>query len=117
MILHKESKKERNKEVINRQIWVRECRGIKMGKQTKKNNSTFGGFWTEKKLVIIEKYLNFYTTALKNQKFKKIYIDAFAGSGFTEMKTGEVLIGSALLSLQYDFDEYYFLDTNKDNLE
>jgi len=87
-----------------------------MGKQTNKKNSNFGGVWTEKKLIIIEKYLNFYTTALKKQKFTKVYIDAFAGSGFIEKKNGEVLIGSALLSLNYEFDEYYFLDINKDNL-
>jgi three-Cys-motif partner protein len=49
-------------------------------------------------------------------KCKKIYIDAFAGSGFTEIKSGEVLVGSALSSLRYDFDKYYFLDINEDNI-
>ena len=36
----------------------------------------FGGNWTVEKLDILSDYLDFYLTALKNQKFKKIYIDA-----------------------------------------
>ena len=40
-----------------------------------------GGKWTIEKLDILEKYLNAYTTALKNQPFKLMYIDAFAGTG------------------------------------
>ena len=42
---------------------------------------TFGGDWTEQKLDIVERYLNAYTTVLKNQPFDLVYMDAFAGSG------------------------------------
>jgi len=87
-----------------------------MGKQTKKENSNFGGEWTVEKLIIINKYLGFYTTALKKFKGEKVYIDAFAGSGISKIKSGEVLPGSPLLALKYDFDKYYFLDINEDNL-
>ena len=52
-----------------------------MGKQTKKKGSNFGGEWTIQKLHIIDEYLKTYTSALSNQKVKKIYIDGFAGSG------------------------------------
>ena len=45
-----------------------------MGKQTKQKGSHFGGEWTIQKLHIIEEYLKTYTTALKNQKVKKIYV-------------------------------------------
>lgn len=38
----------------------------------------FGGDWTIEKLDILSSYLDFYITALKNQPFNKIYIDAFA---------------------------------------
>ena len=41
----------------------------------------FGGRWTSQKLDILERYLDAYTTALKRQKFKLVYIDAFAGGG------------------------------------
>ncbi len=46
----------------------------------------FGGTWTETKLDILERYLDAYTTALKNQHFDLLYIDAFAGSGSLELK-------------------------------
>jgi hypothetical protein len=49
----------------------------------------FGGDWTEKKLGVLEKYLTAYTTALKNQPFKKVYMDAFAGTGYRELKSVE----------------------------
>ncbi len=46
----------------------------------------FGGTWTKKKLEVLGKYLNAYTQALKNQHFKLLYIDAFAGYGRTFLK-------------------------------
>ena len=43
--------------------------------------SSFGGPWTEKKLEILRRYLDAYTTALKNQRFTLYYVDGFAGAG------------------------------------
>ena len=45
-------------------------------------NHKFGGDWTTEKLRILGEYLKAFTTALKKQKFKTGYIDAFAGSGY-----------------------------------
>ncbi len=45
----------------------------------------FGGPWTEEKLVILERYLDAYTKALKRQPFELWYIDAFAGTGRVEL--------------------------------
>lgn len=109
-----------------------------MGKQAKKAGSKFGGLWTKQKLLIIEEYLKCYAYALKNTKVNRIYIDAFAGSGVTELDNdvnhsdslfdmfpdlqcekveSETMIeGSALLSLKYDFDEYYFLELDEERL-
>ena len=42
---------------------------------------SFGGPWTQQKLRILSLYLDAYTTALKNQPFRLIYVDAFAGEG------------------------------------
>ena len=54
------------------------------------NRSTpFGGAWTLKKLGILERYLDAYTTALKSQPFKLMYIDAFAGTGQIALSSGE----------------------------
>lgn len=44
-------------------------------------DKSFGGLWTQDKLHILSLYLNAYTTALKNQPFRLIYLDAFAGEG------------------------------------
>ena len=88
-----------------------------MGKQTKKSGSKFGGEWTEEKLEIINKYLAFYTSALKKIKCQKIYIDAFAGSGKTFLKDGKEVDGSAMISLGFDFDHYYFIEIDDERAD
>lgn len=73
----------------------------------------FGGDWTKEKLNIFTNYLDAYLTALQNRKFKKVYIDAFAGTGEIETRDGEqCLIGSAKRALTADkkFDHYYFIE-------
>ena len=73
-----------------------------------KNSQIFGGDWTEKKLNIFEKYLRAYIIALKEQKFSKVYIDAFAGTGTIYTKDGKLLDGSARIALSSSpkFDKY-----------
>lgn len=85
-----------------------------MGKQTNISGSHFGGDWTKEKLTIIEDYLQFYVNALSKQKVQLIYIDAFAGSGKTELQSGETIDGSALISLKYNFDKYYFIELDEE---
>ena len=107
-----------------------------MGKQTKKEGSNFGGDWTIQKLSIIDQYLSAYTKVLKNSKVKTIYIDGFAGSGETVFKSDDEVVatqqttflpnekieeisvaeGSAVLSLKYDFDGYYFVELDADRM-
>ena len=75
----------------------------------------FGGNWTVEKLSILSDYLNFYVQALKNQPFKLLYIDAFAGSGRITTSDGEnQIVGSARLALSSSlpFDEYIFIEKN-----
>lgn len=96
----------------------------------------FGGDWTEQKLQVLAKYLRAYTTALKNQPFRKEYIDAFAGTGSRDARRDEgdataaqellfpdlaedepqaLLDGSARLALQTEprFDKYTFIEKNR----
>ncbi|MCC8020835.1 MAG: three-Cys-motif partner protein TcmP [Akkermansia sp.] len=76
----------------------------------------FGGNWTEEKLNIFTSYLDAYLIALQNQKFKKIYIDAFAGTGEIETSDGEqYLVGSAKRALSADkkFDHYFFIEKDE----
>lgn len=75
----------------------------------------FGGNWTEKKLNIFTSYLNAYLIALQKMKFKKIYIDAFAGTGEIETSNGtQRLVGSAkrALASEKKFDHYYFIEAD-----
>ena len=85
----------------------------------------FGGAWTEIKLDILRKYLNFYTKALSKQGFELLYIDAFAGTGsrtkiissipiLNQKKEKVSLDGSARIALNIDkrFDRYLFIETN-----
>lgn len=96
----------------------------------------FGGSWTEEKLKILKEYLNAYNTVLKKQPFERVYIDAFAGTGyrrqrkhqynvqefFEELEQDEskdFLKGSAKLALEANpsFHRYIFIesDINKIN--
>ncbi len=52
---------------------------------------SFGGPWTQRKLGVVREYLKLYATALKNQSFQRIYIDAFAGTGDRIDKRRETL--------------------------
>lgn len=90
----------------------------------------FGGDWTQEKLHRVSLYLTAYTQALKNQPFKLIYIDAFAGAGYRNIKSEgheqmlfpEQMLedaekfhaGSARIALEIEprFDKYYFIETD-----
>lgn len=86
------------------------------------NNLQYGGQWTEIKLEILRKYLDAYTTALKNQHFKLIYVDAFAGPGWWNAKLeydedyGEFRVlhkGSPRIAIEIDdkpFDRLIFVE-------
>lgn len=79
-------------------------------------NHNFGGLWTLLKLEVLQNYLRFFTTALKNQGFKLVYIDAFAGSGScTVALKGEkdaTVDGSASIALSTapQFHELLFIE-------
>jgi three-Cys-motif partner protein len=88
----------------------------------------FGGPWTEEKLDRVTRYLQAYTTALKNQPFQLMYIDAFAGTGYRASRPKgqpargffplpemtELAKGSARRALDVDppFERYIFIEAN-----
>ena len=95
----------------------------------------FGGDWTEQKLEALKRYLQAYTTALKNKPFRLLYIDSFAGTGYrhpksTEDHEQEVLLedigeeaadfldGSARLALKSEppFDCYVFIEKRAEHV-
>ena len=82
--------------------------------------ASYGGPWTVEKLSILERYLNAYTTALKDQPFKLVYLDAFAGTGYVEFGRGEdaeFIRGSARRAINVKdkpFDELIFVEKDQD---
>ena len=86
----------------------------------KTNEATnFGGIWTIQKLDILENYLDAYTTALKKQPFKIMYIDVFAGTGKIRgpkdknKEASEFVSGSAERALKIEnkpFDKLIFVE-------
>lgn len=79
----------------------------------------FGGDWTKDKLDMVERYLDAYTTALKNQDyFRLMYIDAFAGSGIINLgrndkEERQFLEGSAIRAKRVSdrrFDEILLVE-------
>lgn len=85
---------------------------------------TFGGPWTQIKLDLLGRYLASFNQALQyrpvaSRPFKRIYIDAFAGTGECEIKTDEQTVetieGSAKIALQTSpaFDQVHLIDLNQ----
>lgn len=93
----------------------------------------FGGDWTEEKLNRVSKYLPAYVHVLKDKGLKYAYIDAFAGTGYRELKDTELqgegsqlllfpelaeqetqkfMDGSARIALQTEprFNKYIFIE-------
>lgn len=83
----------------------------------------FGGEHTVIKLSVLEGYLKFFATALKNQNFELTYIDAFAGSGHVEFinRNGQPqrIEGSPLLAMRIDppFKRLHLIDISRSNAE
>ncbi len=83
--------------------------------------ATYGGPWTLKKLQILRAYLDAYTTALKNQPFRLVYIDAFAGTGSVNLPAQDPDIrafhdGSAAIALDVQdkrFDRLIFVEQDR----
>ena len=100
-----------------------------MPTRRKDASAEFGGPWTLEKLGILERYLDAYTTALKDQPFELWYIDAFAGSGRIDLPGGEeayrfllndretrdFVEGSAARAIKIQnrpFDKFVFVEKN-----
>lgn len=88
----------------------------------------FGGPWTLVKLDLLEKYLRFFGTALKDQpkldsRFRRCYIDAFAGTGKCTIRVGKsghaTVQGSAEIALVTEpaFDVLHLIDLDPSHAE
>lgn len=101
---------------------------------------SFGNKHTVQKLETVQRYLQAYATALKNQSFRLLYVDACAGSGSSVPKaamegthanqaaldglspvvdTDEIIVGSAIraLAVQPPFHKYLLNDVKQSNVD
>lgn len=53
----------------------------------KDHNESVVGPWAEEKLTLLEKYLKAYNVALKNTRFRRVYIDGFAGAPVCKVRS------------------------------
>jgi three-Cys-motif partner protein len=95
----------------------------------KQSSPRFGSVHTEDKLLKLEAYLKAFSTALKNQHFRLIYFDAFAGAGDIQIGPDDATLleavdeyspfikGSAQRALQLKdaFHRYIFVDSDDAN--
>ena len=89
-----------------------------MGTSVAEPPEIYGGPWTLEKLQILREYLDAYTTALKHQNFRLVYIDAFAGTGSVALPeedpdVREFHAGSATIALGVQdkpFDRLVFVE-------
>lgn len=118
---------------------------LRQSQTTQGNVHAFGGDWTSTKLKIIERYLAAYTRALQHKPtaerpFRKVYMDAFAGTGYRTARRDDELNqpdqtlllpdlagdepqglrdGSARLALKCDppFEHYVFIERSPERCE
>lgn len=69
---------------------------------------SFGGEWTEQKLGMLGEYLAAYAKVMMNQRFERLYIDAFAGTGYREVASAEPDFGFFAPELAEDEPQKFF---------
>jgi len=77
----------------------------------------FGGDWTEQKLDILSDYLCAYNTALKNQPFCRVYVDAFAGTGYRQQRQDQFQLASLFEEIGQDESQRFLKGSAKRALE
>jgi len=77
------------------------------------------GPWSELKLEVLQGYVAAYSTIMRRQKFRCVYVDAFCGGGLhISDDEKRPILGSPLrvLSLDHPFRELYFIDRDAEKI-
>lgn len=78
------------------------------------------GEWSELKLEILRKYAVAYTTILRSNRLRPIYIDGFAGAGqHISRRTKDLIPGSPLnaLNVEPPFEELHLVDLEQERVD
>ena len=77
------------------------------------------GIWSQKKYKLVGGYAHLFTKSMRKKWQQLVYIDLFAGSGYTKISgTNKILKTSPLiaLSITTKFDKYIFCEYNEKKL-
>lgn len=77
------------------------------------------GAWAEDKHRLVSLYSTLFSSGMKNKWSRRIYIELYAGAGYSRIRGGSRLIlGSPLRALQLNdrFDKYIFCEERRENL-
>ncbi len=75
------------------------------------------GVWIDKKHFYLRRYMEIFTKGM-GKKWSMTYIDLFAGPGRCVIESsGAEKDGSPLISLEYGFSKYIFIEKNHNDLE
>ncbi|MGB2753488.1 MAG: three-Cys-motif partner protein TcmP [Phycisphaerae bacterium] len=80
-------------------------------------NPAFGSGWTEKKLNILAAYLSKYNTVLKKQSFTRVYLDAFAGTGYRKKREREFAVRGIFADIEEEEPQRFLKGSAKRSLE
>lgn len=78
------------------------------------------GTWTEAKHRLVAYYAALFSAGMKDKWEKRIYIELYAGAGYSRIRDSErVIVGSPIqaLTLKVPFDRYIFCERNLQKLE
>ena len=77
------------------------------------------GAWVEEKYRRVGRYCEMFSTGMKARWEARVYIDLYAGAGYSRIRgTQRLLLGSPLISLSVPdrFDRYIFCESDQDAL-
>lgn len=78
------------------------------------------GTWAEEKHRRVSLYSTLFSSGMKKKWSKRIYIELYAGAGYSRIRdTPRLILGSPLraLTLEVPFDKYVFCEENRENLD
>jgi len=79
------------------------------------------GAWVVQKLYYVKRYIDVFTTSMHNKPWRsRRYIELFSGPGKCKVRgSGEIFLGSPLISLsvKFPFTDYLFVDKDDEKID
>jgi three-Cys-motif partner protein len=78
------------------------------------------GSWAETKYRLIGLYAALFSTGMKNKWDQRVYVDLYAGAGYSRLRSSHrIILGSPLIALTVDnpFDQYIFCEADGQCIE